>query len=87
MEENKLFVEGISWNLTVDELRAAFAAVGEVKDCVIIMDRETGKSKGFGFVTMGTADEAQKAIESLNGTALDGKPITVNIAKPMKPRY
>lgn len=87
MQENKLFVGGISWNLTVDALKAAFSEVGEVLDCVIIMDRDTGKSKGFGFVTMKTPEEAQKAIEALNGKELDGKALTVNIAKPMKPRF
>ncbi len=86
MEENKLFVGGLSWNLTVEDLKAAFAAVAEVVDCVIIMDRQTGKSKGFGFVTMKTADDAQKAITALNGTELDGRSITVNVAKPMQPR-
>lgn len=87
MENNKLFVGGISWNLTVEDLRAAFAAVGEVTDCVIIMDRDTGKSKGFGFVTMKTQELAQKAITELDGKELDGKAITVNIARPMKPRF
>ena len=88
MDNNtKLFVGGISWNLKDEDLKTAFAEMGEVVEAVIIMDRDTGKSKGFGFVTMKTAEEAQKAIAELNGKELDGKAITVSEARPQKPRF
>ncbi|KKR06131.1 MAG: NSR1-nuclear localization sequence binding protein [candidate division WS6 bacterium GW2011_GWF2_39_15] len=86
MENTKLFVGGLSWNLTTEDLKKAFEEIGEVVEAVIIMDRDSGKSKGFGFVTMKTAEDAQKAIAEMNGKELDGKAITVNEARPMKPR-
>lgn len=87
MDNTKLFVGGISWNLSDEDLKNAFAEIGEVVEAVIIMDRATGKSKGFGFVTMKTVEEAQKAIAELNGKELDGKTLTVNEARPQKPRF
>jgi len=87
MDNTKLFVGGISWNLKDEDLKNAFAEMGEVVEAVIIMDRETGKSKGFGFVTMKTSEEAKKAIVELNGKELDGKAITVGEARPQKPRF
>jgi RNA recognition motif-containing protein len=87
MDNTKLFVGGISWNLRDEDLRAAFAEIGEVVEAVIIMDRETGRSKGFGFVTMATPELAQKAISEMNGKELDGKALTVNEARPQKPRF
>lgn len=83
---NKLFVGGISFNTTQNDLQDAFAAHGTVTEVNIINDRTTGKSKGFCFVTMSTAEEAQTAIDSLNGKALDGRTLTVNIAKPREER-
>lgn len=87
MDNTKLFVGGISWNVKNEDLQKAFEEIGEVVEAVIIMDRATGKSKGFGFVTMKTVEDAQKAITELNGKELDGKPLTVNEAKPQKPRF
>ena len=87
MDNTKLFVGGLSWNLKDEDLKTAFAEMGEVVEAVIIMDRDTGKSKGFGFVTMKTAEEAKKAITELNGKELDGKSITVGEARPQKPRF
>jgi len=87
MDNKKLFVGGISWNLTEEELREAFAKVGEVEEVKIITDRVSGRSKGFGFVTMATAEDAVKAIEEMNGVELDGRAITVNEAKPQKERF
>ncbi len=87
MDNTKLFVGGISWNLRDEDLKKAFEEIGEVLEAVIIMDRDTGKSKGFGFVTMKTAEDAKKAIAEMNGKELDGKPLTVNEARPQKPRF
>ena len=87
MDNKKLFVGGISWNLTEEELKEAFAKVGEVEEAKIITDRVSGRSKGFGFVTMATAEDAAKAIEEMNGTELDGRAITVNEARPQKERF
>lgn len=82
----KLFVGGLSWDTTEDSLRAAFAAIGTVVSASIIMDKYTGKSKGFGFVEMSSPEEMQKAIQELNGKQLDGRTIVVNEARPMVPR-
>ena len=82
----KLYVGGLSYNTTEATLKDTFAAVGAVETAVIIMDKMTGRSKGFGFVEMATEDEAKKAIETINGTELDGRTLTVNEAKPMEPR-
>jgi RNA recognition motif-containing protein len=87
MDNKKLFVGGISWNLTEEELKEAFAKVGEVEEAKIITDRVSGRSKGFGFVTMATAEDAAKAIEEMNGVELDGRAITVNEARPQKERF
>ena len=82
----KLYVGGLSYNTTEATLRETFAAAGTVETATIIMDKMTGRSKGFGFVEMSTEEEAKKAIETINGTELDGRTLTVNEAKPMEPR-
>src|ERR1035437_3226648 len=82
----KLYVGGLSYNTTEATLKQTFAAAGTVETAVIIMDKMTGRSKGFGFVEMSTDEEAKKAIETINGTELDGRTLTVNEAKPMEPR-
>ncbi len=79
---DKLFVGGLSFNTTENDLQDAFAAHGGVKEVNIINDRMTGKSKGFAFVTMNSPEEAQKAIDGMNGKSLDGRNLTVNIARP-----
>jgi RNA recognition motif-containing protein len=76
----RLFVGGLSWNTTQDMLRAAFADFGPVADCVIVTDRDTGSSRGFGFVTMADRKDATRAIKKLNEVELDGRNIVVNIA-------
>jgi RNA recognition motif-containing protein len=78
---NRLYVGNLSFNATPDSLRAAFAGFGEVSDVHIASDRETGQSRGFAFVTMGTSEQAQKAIAEMNGTLLDGRPLRVNEAE------
>jgi hypothetical protein len=76
---SRLFVGGLAWETTAEDLREAFAAHGPVTDAVVVMDRGTGRSRGFGFVVMSHKD-APKAIAALNGTELQGRPIIVNVA-------
>jgi len=83
---NKLFVGNLSFNVTENDLNDAFAAYGTVTETNLMMDRATGRARGFGFVTMSTAEEAQKAIDALNGKELDGRAITVNVARPREER-
>ena len=82
----KLFVGNLSFNLTENDLQDAFAAHGTVVETNLMMDRETGRPRGFGFVTMSTPNEAQKAMEALNGRELAGRALTVNIARPREER-
>jgi RNA recognition motif-containing protein len=83
MDNNKkLFVGGLNYATTDDNLREFFAGVGTVESATVIIDRMSGRSKGFGFVEMATEEEAQKAIDELNGKELDGRTISVNIARP-----
>lgn len=83
---NKLFVGSLAWATTDDTLRAHFEQAGTVTSARVIMDKMTGRSRGFGFVEMATEAEAQKAINELNGSTLDGREIAVTEAKPMEPR-
>src|SRR5271157_1482456 len=78
----KLFVGNLSFNTTENDLQDAFAAHGTVTEANMMMDRATGRPRGFGFITMGTPEEAQKAIDALNGSQLDGRALTVNVARP-----
>ncbi len=82
MEKNKLYVGNLSWNTTENALQDAFAECGEVVSAKIITDRNTNRSKGFGFVEMASDEAAEKAIEQFNGKELDGRQIRVNLAKP-----
>ena len=82
----KLFVGNLSFNITENDLQDAFAAHGTVVEANLMMDRATGRPRGFGFVTMSTPEEAQKAIEALNGAELDGRALTVNVARPKEER-
>lgn len=82
----KLFVGSLSYNTTDDSLQAFFAAVGTVVSAKVIMDRDSGRSKGFGFVEMSSDEEAQAAIAQLNGKELDGRTIAVNEARPQENR-
>jgi RNA recognition motif-containing protein len=83
---NKLFVGNLSFSFTDDKLHSTFAECGNVTSAKIITDRETGRSKGFGFVEFSTDAEAQAAIQRFNGAEESGRAMTVNIAKPMAPR-
>ncbi|HNN96327.1 hypothetical protein [Haliangium sp. UPWRP_2] len=76
----RLFVGGLSWNIEAPQLRAAFSTFGPVADAAVITDRGTGKSRGFGFVTMANRKDATKAIDGLHNTELDGHRIVVNVA-------
>ena len=83
---NKLFVGNLSFDTTENDLQDAFAAHGTVTETNLMMDRTTNRPRGFGFVTMSSEEEAQKAISALNGTQLDGRAITVNVARPREER-
>ena len=83
---NKLFVGNLSFNTTENDLQDAFAAFGTVTETNLMMDRATGRPRGFGFITMGSAEEAQKAIDGMNGKSIDGRALTVNVAKPREER-
>ncbi len=82
MEQNKLFVAGFPWGYTNDTLREMFSKFGEVTEATVISDRNTGRSKGFGFVTFVKAEDAQKAMKELDGTEIEGRKIVVNVARP-----
>jgi len=82
----KLFVGNLSFNTTENDLQDAFAAHGTVLESNLMVDRASGRPRGFGFVTMSTPEEAQKAIDALNGAALDGRNLTVNEARPKEER-
>ncbi|HEU5321693.1 MAG TPA: RNA-binding protein [Methylomirabilota bacterium] len=77
----KLFVGGLSFSTSSERLREAFAAAGTVESASVVTDRDTGRSRGFGFVEMATPEEAEQAISKLNGTSLDGRTIQVEKAK------
>jgi len=81
-----LFVGNLSFNTTENDLQDAFAAHGTVTETNLMMDRVSGRPRGFGFVTMSSPEEAQKAIAALNGAQLDGRALTVNIARPREDR-
>ncbi|HSX00147.1 MAG TPA: RNA-binding protein [Patescibacteria group bacterium] len=83
---SKLFVAGLAYAMTDDELNTLFADFGTVVSAQIITDRETGRSKGFGFVEMSTDDESKAAIDALNGKDMNGRPLTVNVARPREDR-
>ena len=77
----KLFVGSLSWDTNDEGLRTAFSAHGEISEAVVITDRDTGRSRGFGFVTFDDDDAADKAVAALNGTELDGRTIRVDVAQ------
>ena len=77
----KLFVGGLSFSTSNDRLREVFAAVGSVESAAVVTDRDTGRSRGFGFVEMATPEDAEQAISKLNGTSVDGRTIQVERAK------
>lgn len=85
MDKNKLFVGSLPWAVNNDSLRELFAQYGEIVDAVVITDRMSGRSKGFGFVTFASEESAQKALE-MDGREIEGRKIVVNVAKPREDR-
>lgn len=85
MDKNKLFVGSLPWSINNDSLRDLFAQYGEITEAIVITDRDTGRSKGFGFVTFAKEEDAQKALD-MSGKEVEGRPIVVNVAKPRVPR-
>ncbi|HEY0714439.1 MAG TPA: RNA-binding protein [Polyangia bacterium] len=77
----KLFVGGLSWDTTSDDLRTAFARFGAISDAAVVLDRATGRSRGFGFVTVEQATDALEAVKQMNGAELDGRTLKVNAAE------
>ena len=86
MDNKKLFVGNLPWGITNDSLRELFASVGEVVEAMVITDRMSGRSKGFGFVTFATEEAAQAAIQQLNEKEVEGRKIIVNVARPKEER-
>ncbi len=91
MENSRLFVGNLAWKARKQDIWDAFAKAGEVVDVVIMFDRETGKSRGFAFITMASDEDAQKAIKMYDGQDYDGRSLKVNVARPREegnaPRY
>ncbi len=83
---NKLFVGSLAYSVTDDELAAFFADAGTVASAKVIMDRDTNRSKGFGFVEMSSDEEAKAAVDSLNGKDLNGRAVAISEARPQAPR-
>ena len=83
---NKLYVGNLPYTVRDDDLQQAFSAFGSVSSAKVMMERDTGRSKGFGFVEMGSDAEAQSAIQGMNGQSLGGRSLVVNEARPMEPR-
>ena len=82
---NKLFVGGLSWDTTSETLRAAFENVSAVTEAIVVSDRDTGRSRGFGFVTLEDPSQMQATIEQMDGFTLDGRELRVNEANERKP--
>ena len=82
----KLYVGNLSFNTTENELQELFSQAGTVQEVSLMQDKFTGKSRGFAFVTMGSDEDAQNAISKLNGQTVEGRPLTVNEARPREPR-
>lgn len=85
MDKKKLFVGSLPWSVTSDQLKELFSQYGEITEAVVISDRNTGRSKGFGFVTFANEEDAQKALE-MNGKDVEGRAIIVNTARPREER-
>lgn len=81
MSNNKLFVGGLSWSITDETLREAFEPHGDIEEAKVILDRNTGRSRGFGFVTFESAEDAKKAMEAMDNAVLEERSIHVDFAK------
>ncbi|MDO8577216.1 MAG: RNA-binding protein [Candidatus Daviesbacteria bacterium] len=86
MNNKKLFIGSLPWGVDDAKLAEIFAQAGNVVTAQVVKDRETGRSRGFGFVEMSTDEEAQNAVKNLNGSDVDGRKIVVNIARPREDR-
>ena len=86
MNNQKLYVGNLPYNLTSDQLGTQFAQAGQVTSATVIADRQSGRSKGFGFVEMATPEDANKAIEMFHGKEMEGRTLVVNVARPLEPR-
>lgn len=86
MDKNKIFVGSLPWSITNDSLKEMFSKYGEITEAVVILDRDTGRSKGFGFVTFASEESAKNALE-LNGNEIEGRKIVVNAAKPRENKF
>jgi RNA recognition motif-containing protein len=86
VNSNKLYVGNLPYSVTDSQLGEMFAEHGTVQSASVIMDRQSGRSKGFGFVEMGTPEEAQAAAEAMNGQEMEGRALVVNEARPKEPR-
>ena len=82
----KLYIGNLSFRMSSSELEELFASIGTVESATVVEDRETGRSRGFGFVEMASKEDAEKAIEELNGKEVDGRELKVNEAKPREDR-
>mgnify|MGYP001572262287 CR=1 FL=1 len=85
-EKNKLYVGNLPYSVTQEQLKELFGEVGEVVDAVVISDKFSGRSKGFGFVTMKDDAMAEKAVKEMDGKEIDGRNMKVNVARPMRER-
>lgn len=86
MDQKKLYVGNLPWSMTGDSLRELFSAYGELTDAVVITDRMSGRSKGFGFVTFANEADAQRAASEVNDKEVEGRKLVVNTAKPREDR-
>ena len=84
--QNKLYVGNLPYSYSDSDMQQAFSAYGDVSSAKVVMDRDSGRSKGFGFVEMGNAEEAQAAIAGMNGQQIGGRGLVVNVARPPEPR-
>lgn len=85
-QREKLYVGNLPYSVNDESLSAMFAEFGDIKEAKVISDKFSGRSKGFGFVTFANGDDAAKAVEAMNGKDIEGRNLTVNVARPMQPR-
>lgn len=85
-DQKRLYVGNLPYTVTTEELKNLFASYGDIEDAIVITDKMTRRSKGFGFITFANAEVAAKAAGEMNGKDIDGRKLVVNIARPMKPR-
>jgi RNA recognition motif-containing protein len=85
-QKNKLYVGNLPFAVRDEDLANMFAEFGEISEAKVITDKFSGRSKGFGFVTFASEDDAAKAVEAMNAKEVEGRPLTVNVARPMAPR-